>query len=98
MLRIFRNHAKAGGNGENKLPPVVTEGSCLLEQDINSLEFRAKALPAMADFASKVTVLVLDRMKRTAPYFVVTIQSWVKRVLWGSSGQAGHSSRFRKAN
>jgi hypothetical protein len=23
--------AKAGGNGENKLPPVVTEGSCLLE-------------------------------------------------------------------
>ncbi|MGA2468548.1 MAG: hypothetical protein ABSH06_29930 [Thermodesulfobacteriota bacterium] len=62
------------------------------------MEFRAKALLAMADFASKVTVLVLDRMKRTPPYFVVTIQSWVKRVLWGSSGQACHSSRFRKAN
>jgi hypothetical protein len=26
--------AKAGGNRENKLPPVVTEGSCLLEQDM----------------------------------------------------------------
>jgi hypothetical protein len=26
--------AKAGGNGENKLLPAVTEGSCLLEQDM----------------------------------------------------------------
>ena len=31
--------AKAGGNRENKLLPVVTEGSCLLEQDILGLDF-----------------------------------------------------------
>ena len=31
--------AKAGGNGENKLLPAVTEGSCLLEKDNKGVRF-----------------------------------------------------------
>src|SRR5512136_1259346 len=31
--------AKAGGNGENKLLPAVTEGSCLLERSDRAFSF-----------------------------------------------------------
>jgi hypothetical protein len=50
--RIWRRYcgtiAKAGGNRENKLPPVVTEGSCLLEQDILGFRVKAKSFFEMA--------------------------------------------------